>query len=129
MKKLILIFFITVNVLITLAAKEPVYSYEKNKSVIFLGGCAKGWLPNDSIEFYKIKDLTLKYKLEEAFKNDIEPTHFIFLLDGKEVILNTVDSDMVNKMCHHDKSQRVDINYYKIEGLKKDYFYLDEVFE
>jgi hypothetical protein len=49
-------------------------------------------------------------------------------LDSKGITLNTVDSDMVNKMCHHDKFQRVDINYYKIEGLKDDY-YLDEVLE
>ena len=88
MKKNILVFMMLISLHVYADDEKIAYLYEKNKQVLFLGGCNRGIFPFNSTDFSKIKDLTLKYKLEKIHRNHEEPTSFNFLIENKEITID-----------------------------------------
>ncbi|MCL6231882.1 hypothetical protein [Acinetobacter amyesii] len=127
MKKNILVFMMLISSPVYAEEEKIAYLYEKNKQALFLGGCNRGVFPFNSIDFSKIKDLTLKYKLEKIHRNHQEPTSFIFLIENKEITMYGGGDEVVSKLCNMEKPREIEINYYKIEGSKRIYYYIDEI--
>ncbi|WP_180161453.1 hypothetical protein [Acinetobacter sp. YH12040] len=122
-----LLFIVLISSHVYADDEKITYLYEKNKQALFLGGCNRGVFPFNSTDFSNIKDLTLKYKLEKIHRNYEEPTSFNFLIENKEITMYGGGDEVVSKLCNMESSREIKINYYKIEGSKRIYYYIDEI--
>lgn len=93
---------------------DSVYSYFIEKNVQIIDGCNKGVYPFNSQDTSKIKDLTLKNKVEKLISTHQYPTSFTFMVNQKKTYINALNHNDVQKLCDIDKPKFVNIKYYNI---------------
>ena len=65
--------------------------------------------------------------MEKIHRNHQEPTSFNFLIENKVITMYGGGDEVVSKLCNMENPREIKINYYKIEGSKRIYYYIDEI--